>query len=505
MGKPLLSLLLFFFVVTVGVAEPQVTGKPNILIILADDMGYSDLGCYGGEVKTPNLDGLAKNGLRFTQFYNTARCWPSRAALLTGYYAQQVRRDALPGVSPSGVNGIRPEWARLLPEMLKTQGYRSYHSGKWHIDGSPLKNGFDHSYRVDDTDRYFGPRTHFEDGQSLPVPAENSGFYVTTAMADQAIKYLKEHHTQYRDRPFFEYLAFTSPHFPLQALPQDIAKYRNRFQNGWDKLRVERLQRMKTLGIVNTELSPRTPGVPAWDSLSTAEKEEWQRRMEIHAAMIDRMDQEIGRVLAQLRSTRDLDNTIVLFLSDNGASAENLVRGDGNDPSAPPGSAKTFLCLEPGWANLANAPLRYSKIFVHEGGISTPLIVHWPKGIVAKGELRRTPGHLIDIVPTLLTLSGASAPSDKGLPVPPGRSLVPALLRNTSVTRDDLWWFHSGNRALRVGDWKIVSAGKDGPWELYDLANDRSESHDLAAKYPARVRELSERWTPHLQEFRSLF
>ncbi|MES2459605.1 MAG: arylsulfatase [Armatimonadota bacterium] len=505
--KHFLLLLWLICIAAAANAAPQAARKPNILIILADDMGYSDIRCYGGEVETPNLDNLARNGLRFTQFYNTARCWPSRAALLTGYYAQQVRRDALPGVSPSGVRGVRPEWARMLPDLLKSQGYRSYHSGKWHLDGLPLENGFDHSYYVEDTDRYFGPQKHFEDDKPLPIPAKDSGYYATTVMADHAIKYLKEHHERYRDKPFFQYLAFTSPHFPLQALPQDIAKYRERFAGGWDCLRQERLQRMTALGIVNTELSARASEVPAWDSLGAVEKKEWQQRMAVHAAMIDRMDREIGRVLAQLKSTGDIDNTVVFFLSDNGASAEKLVRGDGNDSAASPGSAASFLCLEPGWANLANAPLRYTKMFVHEGGISTPLIVHWPKGIRAQGELRHTPGHLIDIAPTILSLVGMPVPekaNGTARPPIPGRSLVPSLTRNEPISRDDLWWFHEGNRAIRVGDWKLVSAGADAPWELYNLRTDRSERHDLASKYPATVRNLAQKWGKQLEEFQAL-
>lgn len=477
--------------------------KPNILLFLADDLGYSDLGCYGGEIQTPNLNWLAANGLRYTQFYNTTRCWPSRAAILTGYYAQQVRRDKCPE-QKGCVPGRRPSWARLLPQYLAPAGYRSYHSGKWHMDGWPMKMGFDRSYYLFDLDRYFSPKRHYDDLTQLPRPAE--GYYATKAIADHAIAHLKDHAQGYADRPFFEYVAFTAPHFPLQALPEDIAKYRTRFSAGWDRLRRHRLKRMTHRGILSCELSPRTPGVPAWDSLTEDEKTTWSTRMALHAAMVDRMDQEIGRVLAQVRAMGALENTVVLFMSDNGASAEKLERGDFNDPAAAPGSAGSYLCLEKGWANLANTPLRLSKIFVHEGGISTPLIVHWPAGIRAKGELRRNPGHLIDLLPTILELAGASVPtstSGKYVPPLPGRSLVPTFAKDNTVPHDYLWWYHQGNRAIRVGDYKIVAEGPTSPWELYNMQTDRSEMHDLAAQNPAKVQELARIWQAHTDEFQA--
>jgi arylsulfatase len=503
------------------------SSKPNIFIIVADDMGFSDPGCYGGEVHTPNLDALAKGGLRFTQFYNTARCWPSRAALLTGYYAQEVRRDFVPGVQ-SGGRGIRPAWAKLLPEMIKPLGYRCYHSGKWHVDGKVLQNGFDHSYDIEDHNHNFNPQNIFEDDEKLPPVKPDSGYYTTTAYADHAIKCLKEHAEKYPEQPFFEYLAFTVPHFPLQAPPEDIARYRDRFINGWDTLREERWQRMKKIGIVNCALSALEPNVgppyafPAdvaklgpgevnrpipWNDLTTEQRNFQATKMAIHAAMVDRMDQEIGRVLAQIKAMGQFDNTIVLFLSDNGASAEMMVRGDGHDPSAAPGSAKSFLCLGPGFSSLANTPFRRHKTWVHEGGITTPLIVHWPKGIAARGELRNTPGHLIDIVPTLLELVGGKRPETvdgQPVPPPPGRSLVPALAKDVTVPHDFLWWQHEGNRALRVGDWKIVAAGEASPWELYDLGTDRCESHDLASTQPDRVKDMAARWAQKTDEFRAL-
>ncbi len=501
--------------------------RPNILLILADDLGYSDAACYGGEIATPNLDALAKGGLRFTQFYNTARCWPSRAAILTGYYAQQVRRDTVPGVR-SGNSGTRPPWAKLLPEMLRPLGYRSYHSGKWHVDGKPLQNGFDHSYSLNDHDHYFGPRFHTEDDVPLPAVATNSGYYSSTAIADHAIKCLKEHAEKHGAQPFFQYLAFTAPHFPVQAPADDIARYRDRYISGWDAMREERWQRMHAMGIGGSALSAieREVGPPyafpeaiaklgpnevirplLWIGLNPAQRKFQADKMSIHAAMVDRMDREIGRVLAQIRAMGAMENTLVLFMSDNGASAEMMVRGDGHDPEASPGSAATFLSIGPGWSSLANTPFRRHKTWVHEGGISTPLIVNWPRGIAAQGELRHTPTHLIDLVPTILDLAGGKRPETlDGQPVPPapGKSLVPLFAKDGLVKHDSLWWLHEGNRALRAGDWKIVSAGKDGPWELYDLGNDRSESKNLATSMPEKVRELSELWSRQSAEYSAL-
>jgi arylsulfatase len=509
------------------VASAAQSAKPNVLVILADDMGYSDLGCYGSEIQTPNLDTLSKGGLRFTQFYNTARCWPTRGAIMTGYYAQQIRRDSVPGIV-SGGQGTRPEWARLVPDMLKPLGYRAYHSGKWHIDGKQLAGGFDHSYSIEDHNHFFNPKNHTEDDEKLPPIKPDSGFYVTTHIADHAIKCLKEHSEKYSNRPFFHYLCFTSPHFPLQALPEDIARYKELYRKGWDVVRQERWQHMKQMGIINhdlpaleanvgppyhfpTDLAKLGPGEtnrPApWRELSDGQREFQANKMAIHAAMIDRMDREIGRVLGQLRQMNALDNTLILFLSDNGASAEIMVRGDGHDLQAPMGSAATFLCLGPGWSSAANTPLRRHKTWVHEGGISTSLVVHWPKGISARGELRHNPGHLIDIVPTILEVAGAKPLETwAGKPVPPlpGKSLVPAFARDGAVSHDYLWWQHEGNRALRMGDWKVVAAGTNASWELYNLAKDRGEANDLAAKNPEKLKQLADQWEKSSQEIYAL-
>jgi len=526
--KHLPNLLAWFSLVCFSAAAGAPVKKPNFVVIVADDMGFSDAGCYGGEIQTPNLDRLASGGLRFTRFYNTGRCWPSRAAILTGYYAQQVRRDTLPGVT-SGNNGTRPAWARLLPEYLQPLGYRSYHSGKWHVDGQPLNNGFDHSYSLNDHDRYFNPQQHTLDGKPLPPVKPDSGYYTTTAIAQHAIDMLVEHQAGHRNQPFFLYLAFTAPHFPLHALPEDLALYRDRYIAGWDVLRQERFGRMKQMGLVDGTLPPLDPAVwpnynpseeqlhekispgevgraVSWDSLTDEQKHFQPLKMAIHAAMIHRMDLEIGRVIAQIKAAGAFDDTLVFFLSDNGASSEQIIRGDGHDRTAPPGSAKTFLGLGPGWSSAANTPLRLYKSWVHEGGISTPLIVHWPNGIAAGGELRHNPGHLIDLVPTIVQLAGGQWPATHdGQPVPPtpGKSLVPVFIKDGSVTHDFFWWFHDGNRAIRMGDWKLV-ADHQNPWELYDLRGDRSESRNLADSEPDRVRQLEQAWTRHMEEFLTL-
>lgn len=507
-----------------AIAAPP--ARPNVVVIVADDLGYSDLGCQGGEIATPNLDRLAANGLRFTQFYNTARCWSSRASILTGYYAHQVRRDKMPGVV-SGANGVRPKWAKLLPEMLKSAGYRSYHSGKWHVDGLPTANGFDHSYNLVDGGRYFHPQSHFEDDRKLPPIKLGSGYYGTDAVADHSIKYLNEHETKYKDQPFFLYMAFHAPHFPLQAPAEDIAIYQDRYRVGWERIRAERAAKVRELGLVSSPLSEveREIGPPypfpdaiaklgpgevdrplRWTDLTDLQRDFQSQKMAIHAAMVDRVDRQVGRVLDQIRAMNAFENTLIMFMSDNGASAEMMIRDDGHDPSAPLGSAATHACLGPGWSSVANTPFRRHKTWVHEGGISTPLVVHWPLGISARGELRHNPGHLIDLVPTILEVTGAkrfATWDDRPTPTPPGKSLLPAFMVDGVVTHKDLWFEHEGNRAILVGDWKLVAA-KNTPWELYDFAKDRTETKNLAAELPEKVLELAKKWQQRIDEFTSL-
>jgi len=519
-----LCLLLIDALSAIAFAAAQ--DRPNFLVILADDLGYSDLGCYGGEVQTPNLDSLAAGGLRYTQFYNTARCWPTRAALLTGYYAQQVGFDALPDV-PKSDRRQRPPWAPLLPTYLRPLGYRSYHSGKWHLDGGPVAGGFDRSYSLNDQDRYFSPRQHTLDDRRLPPVKENDGYYATTAVADHAVDFLQEHAEKHTDKPFFQYVAFTSPHFPLHALPEDIARYADHYRVGWDAIRRQRWQRIEQMLRLPGKLSPLEPSIgpphafartsailgpgevyreQSWSELSKEQRDLQASKMAIHAAMVDRMDREIGRLVEQLRLMGALDNTLILFFADNGASAEIMVRGDGHDSAAPLGSAGTFPCLGPGWSRAANTPFRRHKMWVHEGGIATPLIAHWPVGIAARGELRRAVGHVVDIAPTILRLGGGSWLNDDKKPAAPqrpGKVLSPTFDAEIDIERDQLWWLHSGNRAIRVGDWKLVSA-RDEPWELYDLAHDRAENHNLAAPNPEKVAELEQRWLATTKRFQDL-
>ncbi len=512
--------------IVLSVLTSHAADKPNVIFILADDLGYSDLGCYGGDIETPNLDSLAKNGLRFTQFYNTARCWPTRGALMSGYYAQQIHRDELPGLGGGG-QGVRPQWARLLPEFLKPAGYRSYHSGKWHIDGKVIDAGFDRSLDMKNQGNFFTSKGNSINDVPVTPPADEKGYYATIATADHAIDCLKDHAANHASQPFFHYIPFIAPHFPLHALPQDIAKYRDKYLAGWDKLRESRFANMRAAGIVYGELSAleREVGPPyafpeamkilgpgevnrplPWSELTDEQRRFQATKMAIHAAMVDRMDLEIGRILAQLKAMGAFENTLIFFASDNGASAEIMVRNGGHDPKAEPGSAETYLCLGPGFSSAANTPHRRHKTWVHEGGISTPLIAHWPKGITAKSELRRTPAHVIDIVPTVLELAGVEKPKQwKGEPIPeaPGRSLVPAFAKDETIARDSLWWLHEGNRAVRVGDWKLVAAKGDA-WELYDLKNDRAEQHNLVTELPAKAKELEQVWQKQTDDFSEL-
>ena len=521
------SALLFLLLVTGVFTTAAAAEPPNVVVILADDLGFSDLGCYGGEIETPTLDRLAAGGVRFTQGYNTARCWPTRAALLTGYYAQAVRRDASPGIEGGNVGHSRPAWARLLPDLLVSAGYRCYHSGKWHIDGDPRQQGFLHSMQIEGGQNdYFDPEGITVDGK--PVQA-GEGFYVTTAIGDHAAACLRDHAANHGGTPFFSYVAFTSPHFPLHAPQEVIATYKDRYLAGWDKVRAARFERLTASQIVTASLAPLEPQVGPpyqpqphvlarfgageidrplpWADLTPEQREFQATKMAIHAAMVELMDRAVGRIVEQLEAMNALDDTLIVFLSDNGASAEILIRGKGHAPALPLGAAGTYPCLGPGWSSCANTPFRRHKTWVHEGGIATPWIVHWPKGIATKNTLRTQPVHVIDVVPTVLALAGVAPPSElDGKPVPPmqGRSFAACLADPAALPpHETLWWCHEGNRAVRVGDWKLVAA-KGDPWELYDLASDRTETMNLAAAQPERVATLEKVWIAGNKQCRQL-
>ncbi|MCI0540756.1 MAG: sulfatase-like hydrolase/transferase, partial [Verrucomicrobiales bacterium] len=394
----------------------------------------------------------------------------------------------------------------------------SYHSGKWHFEPvHKLSTGFDQSYHVEYLNRYFTPTEHYLNDVRLPAVAAGTGYYATTAIAQRAIDFLADHATNHRGRPFFLYLAASAPHFPLHALPEDIVRYTNSYLAGWDVIRAQRWERLVANGILNCGLSPldsnldprnidaASRNIPnevtrayPWASLTPDQQRFQATKMALHAAMVDRLDREIGRVFDQVRAMGVWDNTLIVFVSDNGASAEMLVRGDGHDTNASSGSARSHLCLGPGWSSAANAPFRRHKIWTHEGGISTPCILHWPARIQSGNALRHTPAHLIDLVPTVLELAGLTPPASWNgqlRPPLPGVSLAPAFQNDTTLPRETMFWLHEGNRALRMGDWKIVSETENGNrWELYNLAADRSEQNDLATQDPARVTVMSQRW-----------
>lgn len=479
-------------------------------------MGFSDARCYGGDIDTPNLDRLAAGGLRFTQAYSTARCGPSRSCLLTGQYAQQTASDVM---TPGNI----PGYVRFIPEYLRPLGYRSYHTGKWHMKHvtGEAGVGFHHSYTMLDELRFFSQNRHELDGS--PLPKTGPGYYSTTAIADYGVRFLKEHAVEHSADPFFLYVAFHSPHFPLQAPQQDIDHYNDRFGEGWDTARERKWQRMKRMGLINGLLAPLEPdmwtkwntpdeeliakigpgeisrAVP-WSTLTPEQKKLQRTKMAIHAAMITRMDTEIGKLLKQVEAMGALDNTVVLFLSDNGASSEQLIRGDGHDSSAPLGSARTHLGLGPGWASCSNAPFRLHKSWVNEGGIASPLIVHWPNGIRDRNQLRHDPCHFVDVLPTMVDLAGGKPVTPSG-PALAGRSIVPALAKDGAVSREYLYFNHNNNRAIRMARWKLIATGPSGPWELYDLAQDRAEQTNVASAHPDRVRQLSAKWKECDDEF----
>lgn len=488
--------------------------RPNIVIIMADDMGYSDIGCYGGEIATPNLDRLAASGMRFTQFYNTARCCPTRAALLTGLHQHQTGIGAMTETPKGPREDNRPGYQGYLnrncvtlAEVLKPAGYHTYMAGKWHLgyhgkEKWPRQRGFDHFYgSISGATSYFKPRGNRGvtlENENLEPPTDPD-YYTTDAFTDYAIEFLKG---QKDERPFFLYLAYTAPHWPLHARDEDIAKYVGKYRDvGWDRLREERLARQKELGIVasDVQLPPRDEGVRPWSNLTDQQREELDYRMAVYAAMVDRMDQNIGRVINWLEEHNKLDNTLLLFLSDNGGCAEpykDLGGGKFKDINNP--NLSGAISYGQGWANASNTPFRKFKVFSHEGGISTPLIIHWPNGMKARaGSITTTPAQLIDLMPTILDASGASYPkehAEHAIHPLEGVSLMPTILGQERKPAEWMFWEHAGHKAVRHGNHKALLPKEAKHWELYDLAGDRQETKNLSAEMPERVSEMAAKW-----------
>ncbi len=525
-GLPCAALLFSLSCKSPEQASPE---RPNIVLIMADDMGYSDIGSYGGEIRTPNIDGLAQNGLRFTDFYNNARCCPTRASLLTGLYPHQTGiGDMLRDWELPGYRGDLNENCVTIAQVLRQAGYSSFASGKWHVtrhmsnDDSkhnwPLQRGFERYFgTITGAGSFFEPMTLTLDNEWIEVPDD---FYYTDGISDHAVRFLREHDRNQTGRPFFLYVSYTAPHWPLHALEDDIARYRGRYDTGWDALRAERYERMVGMGLIDPtwSLTDRDPRVPSWNE---AENKPWHaRRMEVYAAQIDRMDQGIGRILSLLEQLDLMDNTLIVFLADNGGCAEEitdswldyLLHGGeyvasettldgspmqiGNDPSVMPGPRETYQSYGIGWANASNTPFRQYKSRVHQGGVASPLIVHWPARLDARGQLRHQRGHIMDIMATIVDVAGADYPEEyNGHAITPleGRSLLPAFL-NESIEREAIFFEHEHNRAVVAGQWKLVALGKDGPWELYDLEADKTETNDLAVFQPERVEVMSEMW-----------
>jgi arylsulfatase len=517
--------------------------QPSIVLILSDDMGYSDLGCYGGEIQTPNLDRLAAGGIRFTQFYNTGRCCPTRASLLTGLYPHQAGVGHM--MEDKGYDSYRGDLndrCLTIAEALRPAGYRNYAVGKWHVTRHiqpagpkhnwPLQRGFDRYYgTITGAGSFFDPGTLTRDNTAISPFADPEykpeEYYYTDAISDHAARFIREHQRDHAARPLFMYVAFTAAHWPMHALERDIARYRGKYDSGYEAIRRARIEKMKKLGLLGNWQPSETAG--DWSAI---ENREWEARgMEVYAAMIDSMDRGIGRIIAALQETGRLENTLVLFLQDNGGCAETIGRGEMMErpqrPTLPPiaadalrqdiipkqnragmptlkgpnfipGPEDTYIAYGRNWANVSNTPFREYKHWVHEGGISTPLVAHWPQGIPAarRNQLEPQPGHLIDVMATCLDLAGAEYPAKRGgKPLTPlqGASLRPAFTSQPMDRRAPIFWEHEGNRAVRDGKWKLVSKHPGG-WELYDIEADRTEQHNLAAEYPDKIAYLSALW-----------
>ena len=519
--------------------------RPNVIIVMADDMGWSDIGCYGSEIETPNLDRLAKNGLRFTQFYNTGRCCPTRASLLTGTYPHQAGIGHM--MNDTGLPGYKGDLGsnvQTIAEVLSPAKYSTYLSGKWHVTpkihpGSsqhnwPKQRGFDRFYgTIHGAGSFFDPNSLTRDNTLISPHADKEykpkKFYYTDAINDHATRFINEHNSK---NPFFLYVAHTAPHWPMHALPEDIKKYKGKYDEGWEKIRKKRYQKQLKLGLIEPKwkLSPRD--AEAWQD---AKNKEWEiRLMEVYAAMVDRMDQGLGRIINALEKRKMFENTLIIFIADNGGCAEGMGRKEGiqykdSDPEilkpmkdsdlqmdmipkrtrdgvvmkqgteVMSGGADTYHGYGKAWANVSNTPFREYKHWVHEGGISAPLVAHWPKGIASelRGKFEHQPAHLIDLMATCVELADANYPDEvKGKKIVPlqGVSLGPAFYGKKLKRKNPIFWEHEGNRAIRIENWKLVAKGSNGEWELYDLEADRSELNNLSKTHPERASQMAEKW-----------
>ena len=538
----------------IGSSDAQAAGsKPNIVLVMADDMGFSDIGCFGGEISTPNLDALAEQGVRFTQFYNTARCCPTRASLLTGLYPHQAGVGHM--MEDRGLDGYRGdlnESCRTIAEILRSSGYATYMSGKWHVTKHirpkvesdrfnwPLQRGFDRFFgTIHGAGSFYDPNS-LASGNKL-IPPDSSEFFYTDAIGKNACRYIDEHCENERviagqpsAKPFFLYVAFTAPHWPMHARPARITKYRGVYDQGWDAIRERRYERLVELGIIDRKwsLSPRDPKSPAWEE---SEHQQWNIRcMEVYAAMVDCLDEQVGGIVSALKRNGVFQNTLFLFLADNGGCAENLGRNGPHllrstepseiQPMRPgelqfamipkvtrsgfpvrrgrsvmPGPADTYIAYGRSWANASNTPFREYKHWVHEGGISSPFIVHWPEEIEPQqhGQLHHDPAHVVDIMATCVDVSGASYPTSvDGHQIHPleGISLRHAIEGKRLNRTRPIFFEHEGNRAVRDGIWKLVAKGVYGNWELYDMSEDRMELNDLAEQFPDRLAAMANQW-----------
>jgi len=506
------------FAALTGSAFAATATRPNIVLILADDLGYSDIGCFGSEIATPNIDSLAKSGVAFTQFYNQARCCPTRAALMTGRYPHQVgigemiddyaanARNA--ANSPAYQDHLSTN-SPTMAEVLRAAGYRTMMTGKWHLgkrpEEWPARRGFDRSFvQIDGAMNYYGGDSGNGERTRMalddkPYTPPHDGFYSTDAFTEHAIEFLDETVKGSPSKPFFLYMPYNASHWPLQAPDEDIAKYRGKYDKGWEAIRQDRLQRMIKLGVVpaGQTMAPMDRGNnKPWNELTDDQRKQWARRMEVYAAQTEHMDGAIGKLLAELKRLGIQDNTLVIFLSDNGGAAEDPNKGD---KSAPIGSRDSFRGYARPWATVSNTPWRHHKVTAFEGGISTPLLACWPAGIKAGSGTNfiREPAHVIDLLPTFLELAGAKYPL-AGEVHPEGESLVKTMQSGRGETNRVFCWEHEGNRAIRKGKWKLVALKSDKEqWELYDIEADRTESHNLAGEHPDVVRDLRneyDRW-----------